>query len=82
MQHLWLHQQGGGSYRKSQAPYVFTRNEAKAFVDFVAEMQVPTRYVVTIKKHVGNQRLQHMKERPLGDGTTNNASGHLEFTTT
>jgi hypothetical protein len=27
MQHLWLHQQGGESYKKSQAPYVFTQNE-------------------------------------------------------
>ncbi len=38
MQHLWLHQQGGASYKKPQAPYVFTRNEAKAFVDFVAKV--------------------------------------------
>ncbi len=32
MQHLWLHQQGGGSYKKPQARYVFTPNEAKAFM--------------------------------------------------
>jgi hypothetical protein len=38
MQHLWLHQQGGGSYTKPQASYVFTWNEAKAFVDFVVEV--------------------------------------------
>jgi hypothetical protein len=61
MQHLWLHQQGGGSYKKPQAPYVFTRNDAKAFVDFVAKVQAPTWYATTFKKHVGNQRFQHMK---------------------
>jgi hypothetical protein len=54
MQHLWLHQQGGGSYTKPQASYVFTWNEAKAFVDFVVEVQAPTRCVTTFKKHVGN----------------------------
>ncbi len=54
MQHLWLHQQGGGSYKKPQAPYVFTQNEAKAFVDFVVKVQAPTGYATTFKKHVGN----------------------------
>jgi hypothetical protein len=38
MQQLWLHQQGGGSYKKPQAPFVFTQNEANAFVDFVVEV--------------------------------------------
>jgi hypothetical protein len=38
MQHLWLHQQAGESYKKPQAPYVFTQNEVKVFVDFVAKM--------------------------------------------
>ncbi len=61
MQHLWLHQQGGESYKKPQAPYVFTQNEAKAFVDFVGEVQTPTGYASAFKKHVGNQRLQHIK---------------------
>ncbi len=49
MQHLWLHQQGGGSYTKPQASYVFTWNEAKAFVDFVVEVQALTRCVTTFK---------------------------------
>ncbi len=40
---------------------MFTQNETKAFVDFVAEMQAPTTYVIVFKKHVGNWRLQHMK---------------------
>ncbi len=54
MQHLWLHQQGGGSYKKPQTPYVFTPNEAKAFMDFVAKVQAATKYVALFKKHVGN----------------------------
>jgi hypothetical protein len=61
MQHLWLHQQGGGSYKNPQAPYVITSNESKAFVDFVAKLQTPTWCAATFKKHVGNQRFQHMK---------------------
>jgi hypothetical protein len=34
MQHLWFRQQGGGSYTKLQASYVFIWNEAKAFCGF------------------------------------------------
>jgi hypothetical protein len=60
MQHLWLHQQGVGLYTKPQAPFVFTRNEAKAFVNFVAQVQAPIGYATIFKKHVGNWRLQHM----------------------
>jgi hypothetical protein len=40
--------------KKPQTPYVFTRNEAKAFVDFVAKVQAPTKYVAMLKKYVGN----------------------------
>jgi hypothetical protein len=58
---LWLCQQGVGLYTKPQAPYVFIRNEAKAFVDFVVEVQTPIGYATIFKKHVGNQRLQHIK---------------------
>jgi hypothetical protein len=54
MQHLWLCQQGGESYTKPQALYVFTHNETKAFVDFVVEMQAPIGYSIVFKKHVGN----------------------------
>ncbi len=30
-------------------------------MDFVVKVQAPTRYATTLKKHLGNQKLQHMK---------------------
>jgi hypothetical protein len=48
MGYLWLHQQDEGANNiKPLAPFVFTQNESKAFLDFVAQVRAPTSYVAT-----------------------------------
>jgi hypothetical protein len=45
MWHLWLHQQDeGANYIQPPVSFVFTWNERKAFVDFVAQVRAPTGY--------------------------------------
>ncbi len=51
----------GWIIHKTTSFICFTQNEVKTFVDFVVEVQTPTWCVTAFKKHVGNQRVQHMK---------------------
>jgi hypothetical protein len=61
-QHLRLQSRPKSSnYFKSIAPYVFTWEDSKSFLEFVSSIRAPTRYVVAFRKHVGPKRLYAMK---------------------
>jgi hypothetical protein len=61
-QHLWLQSRPRSfNYFKPTAPYVFTQEENKSFLEFVSSIRALTRYDVACKKHVGPKRLYPTK---------------------
>ena len=61
MHHIHLRQGQSRNYIKPKAPYVFTESEKRVFLNLVSSKKVPSGYMSTFTKHIGEKRLNGNK---------------------